>query len=336
MLQPRFCLRCGAAMEIRTVDDRPRAVCPACSYVHYVNPVVAAGTLVDRNGEVLLVRRGVPPGLGQWGLPAGYAEAGERPEETAVRETEEETGIKVSLDGLLGIYAFAMEAMPGGVLILYAAHALSGEPAAGDDAIEVRFFRPDDLPAEIAFATHRQALTQWARARTVTYSRATLAEETDLARLAAEAGLTRTASWGRYCHTEIIGGTHAPAPIYLLAREGIAPADDRAEQGIVGFVRMLGSPDMAQMRICAVYVRPGYRRWGIGSRLLHEAGDLARSAGAVQLVAETAADDPGMAFYVRLGFTVCGYNDDQPIGRVLLCRDLGQSDGARAMRIGSL
>ena len=55
----RYCLRCGTAMKQQPVGDRIRPVCPACGYIHYVNPIVAAGTLVDDEGRLLLVRRGV-------------------------------------------------------------------------------------------------------------------------------------------------------------------------------------------------------------------------------------------------------------------------------------
>ena len=90
MFEARFCPRCSTSMRPQRLGDRTRPVCPACGWVHYLNPIVAAGTLVDQEGRALLIRRGVEPGLGQWGLPAGYAEVGETPEQTAIRETREE------------------------------------------------------------------------------------------------------------------------------------------------------------------------------------------------------------------------------------------------------
>ena len=232
MLNARFCLRCGTPLESQKVDDRLRPVCPRCGYIHYVNPIVAAGTLVDHHGRVLLVRRGAPPGEGQWGLPAGYAEAGERPEETAVRETLEETGVRVALDDLLDVYAFSEEDSPGGVLILYAAHIEQGEPVAGDDATEARFFAPDALPRQIAFATHRQALTQWARVRTVTYGEATPAEIEAALRLIQDAGLTEETSWGRYSRPRRKQPPAKSAGM-IVAREGIT-AEGRVGRGVIG------------------------------------------------------------------------------------------------------
>ncbi|NLX35307.1 MAG: NUDIX hydrolase [Chloroflexi bacterium] len=157
-----FCSSCGGRLEPALRDGRTRAVCVSCGKTHYVNPIVAAGTLVNVRGQVLLVRRAVAPREGYWALPAGYAEVGEHPEETALRETLEESGVQAQLDGLLTIDTFGGEQEPFGVLLLYAAHADSVVTRPGDDASEACFFAPEQLPASIAFETHRRVLRRWA------------------------------------------------------------------------------------------------------------------------------------------------------------------------------
>jgi len=157
----RYCPQCGAPLTICIINTHERAVCAFCGYVHYVNPIVAAGTLVHQDGRILLVRRGIPPGLNQWALPSGYAEVGETPEQTAVRETEEETGLQVALERLLVAEAFYAGDSPGGVIILYAAHAVSGRLVPRDDALEARFFGVDEIPDEMAFRQHRKAIAIW-------------------------------------------------------------------------------------------------------------------------------------------------------------------------------
>ncbi|MGI6374736.1 MAG: NUDIX hydrolase [Anaerolineae bacterium] len=157
----RFCSSCGGRLEPAVRDGRTRAVCTQCGIVHYVNPIVAAGALVDADGQVLLVRRAVAPREGYWALPAGYAEVGEHPEETALRETFEESGVRAELDGLLAVMTFGGNREPFGVLLLYAAHANSTATCAGDDASEARFFAPGQLPENIAFENHRRALQGW-------------------------------------------------------------------------------------------------------------------------------------------------------------------------------
>jgi 8-oxo-dGTP diphosphatase len=58
-------------------------------------PEVAVGAIVQRDGELLLVRRGHGPGAGEWSLPGSRVRHGEGLREAAVRETREETGIDV-------------------------------------------------------------------------------------------------------------------------------------------------------------------------------------------------------------------------------------------------
>jgi ADP-ribose pyrophosphatase YjhB (NUDIX family) len=164
MIEMRFCPMCGVKLVSRQFGERTRQACPRCDYVHYVNPIVAAGTFVVDRDRVLLVRRGVEPRLGLWALPAGYAEADESPAQAAVRETHEETGLHVTVDSLMGVYHFA--GPPSGVLVLYAAHVVGGELRPGDDAIEVRQFGAAELPAphDIAFGLHWRLLKNWAQA----------------------------------------------------------------------------------------------------------------------------------------------------------------------------
>ncbi len=159
----RFCPRCATALVRREDHGQARPTCPACGYIHYRNPVPAAGVLLMRRGEVLLVKRKYAPRAGAWGLPAGFMEYGETPEHCAVRELFEETGLRVRLTGLFGVYAGFDDPRVRAVLILYTAERASGRIKPGDDAIEVRFFPLGRLPRAIAFASHRQALKELKR-----------------------------------------------------------------------------------------------------------------------------------------------------------------------------
>jgi len=109
-------------------------------------PVPAVGVVCLRGDEVLLIRRGNPPRRGEWSLPGGRIEPGERAVDTALRELREETGVEAEITGLLDVVDGVFpEAGRHYVLIDYAARWLSGEPVAADDALEARFVALDRI-----------------------------------------------------------------------------------------------------------------------------------------------------------------------------------------------
>ena len=157
---PSFCPRCATAMLSADDHGTVRPTCPKCGYIWYRNPVPAAGVVLVEKGRVLLVKRRWDPRAGSWCLPAGFMEAGETPEQTAVRELEEETGVIAQLTGLFGVYAGFDDPRVRAVLILYAGVSTGGTLRAGDDAIDLAWYPLDALPDDLAFASHRQALAE--------------------------------------------------------------------------------------------------------------------------------------------------------------------------------
>jgi 8-oxo-dGTP diphosphatase len=116
------------------------------SEANYQRPIAAVGVVCLRGDDVLLIRRGAPPLEGQWSLPGGRIEWGERAADAALRELREETGCSGELIGLIDLVDGVW---PDGhyVLIDYAARWTAGEPQAGDDVREARFFTPAELAA---------------------------------------------------------------------------------------------------------------------------------------------------------------------------------------------
>ncbi len=114
--------------------------------VEDLRPVAAVGVVCLRGDEVLLVRRGNPPRAGEWSIPGGRIEPGERAADAALRELVEETAVEADLIELIDVVDAIFENKDGSlitrhyVLIDYLAIWQSGEPVAGDDAAEARFF----------------------------------------------------------------------------------------------------------------------------------------------------------------------------------------------------
>jgi ADP-ribose pyrophosphatase YjhB (NUDIX family) len=114
---------------------------------------------------VVLVRRAVAPALGAWCLPAGFVEYDEDPAAAAQRECLEETGLEVRLTGLLEVSQYVNDSRGPGILILYRGQIVKGEAQPGDDASQVGFFGPEELPEDIAFASNRRVLAGWREER---------------------------------------------------------------------------------------------------------------------------------------------------------------------------
>ncbi|MBI3873146.1 MAG: NUDIX hydrolase [candidate division Zixibacteria bacterium] len=155
----RFCPLCATELTLRADGARMRLSCPSCGFVHYHNPVPAAGGIICRGPSVCLVRRAVDPRRGCWSLPAGFVEYDETPAQCASREIAEETGLQVSIEEPLGVYAGLDDPRSRAILIVYWAREVGqSTPVAGDDADQMGFFPPHEVPAQIAFRAHRQAL----------------------------------------------------------------------------------------------------------------------------------------------------------------------------------
>lgn len=120
-------------------------------------PVPAVGIVCLRGDEVLLIRRGTPPRLGEWSLPGGRIEIGERAVDAALRELREEADVQAEIVGLVDV----VDGLFGDrhyVLIDYAARWVSGEPVAGDDAAEAAFFPVPEALARVAWSETRRVI----------------------------------------------------------------------------------------------------------------------------------------------------------------------------------
>ncbi len=155
--QEKFCSGCASVLEFRDVEGRRRPVCPNCGRVVYHDPKIAATCIVERQGKVLLIQRNNQVGYGLWSMPGGYVDRGEVVEEAAAREVQEETGLQVEIQRLVGL--FSEEGHPV-VVAAFTARETGGRLAAGPEAQDIGFFALDDLP-EMAFPRDQLILEKW-------------------------------------------------------------------------------------------------------------------------------------------------------------------------------
>jgi ADP-ribose pyrophosphatase YjhB (NUDIX family) len=160
-IEYRFCPRCGGDLEKRVVKptEPKRLVCLNCSFIFYQDPKVVAGTIFTLDGRIVLLKRGVEPAMGKWVFPGGYVDRGESVQEAAIRETKEESQMDVKLGLLLNVYSYPRSP---NIIVVYAAQAVGGELAAGDESMEARVFAPMDIPwNDLAFDSTKDALKDY-------------------------------------------------------------------------------------------------------------------------------------------------------------------------------
>jgi ADP-ribose pyrophosphatase YjhB (NUDIX family) len=157
----KFCSQCGApvALRIPEGDTLARFVCDGCHTIHYQNPRMVVGCIVEWEDKVLLCRRAIEPRYGLWTVPAGYMENGETTTQGALRETLEEANARVEIGPLYALYNIPHINQ---VYILFRAQLLDLGFHAGAETLEARLCAESEIPwDQLAFATVRNTLTHY-------------------------------------------------------------------------------------------------------------------------------------------------------------------------------
>ncbi len=154
----KFCSECGAPVvrEIPQGDNRLRYVCRQCATIHYQNPRIVAGCIVETGSKILLCKRAIAPRYGFWTLPAGFMEINETTLEAAVRETWEEARARVDVTELFTVFNLPHVDQ---VYMMFRAQLAGDAFAAGEESLEVGLFGESEVPwAELAFPTIHHTL----------------------------------------------------------------------------------------------------------------------------------------------------------------------------------
>lgn len=163
----RFCPVCAGELGSLVIKpgEPARLVCSSCSFVFYQDPKLAACSVVEVEGKVVLLQRGIEPQKGMWVLPGGFVDRGEVVEAAAMRETEEECGIKTRIGDLLGVYSYPDRVV---VVVAFLAQYVSGSLGARDESMDMKLVPPDRIPwGDLAFPSTVDALKDYVRKKKV-------------------------------------------------------------------------------------------------------------------------------------------------------------------------
>lgn len=129
---------------VRNAKFRPRRI---------ITPRVGANAIVfDEYGRILLTKR---EDNGLWCLPGGHMDLGEMIQDTVIRETEEETGLKVEIERMVGVYSMPY---PGYkyddpkkqiVVVTFVCREIGGELRLSEETTDFAYCYPDNLPGKM-------------------------------------------------------------------------------------------------------------------------------------------------------------------------------------------
>ncbi len=139
----RFCPNC----RTKLTKDIERVHCNSCGFTHYFDVAACASSIPVKNGRILIAVRAVEPYKGTYDLIGGFIKGNESAEKAAIRETYEETGLKVRIEKYLGSYPDTYGKNGKYTLgITFIVKIVSGSPKANDDVAKLKWIDIKDIP----------------------------------------------------------------------------------------------------------------------------------------------------------------------------------------------
>lgn len=176
--QRKHCPYCGEVIIKKYEDNVQRDFCPVCNSFFYENPLPVVSSILESSRQILLVKRDRAPSKGLWCLPTGFAEAGESIEQAALRELQEETGIKGKIVKLLDVDSYKSSFYGDLLFLTFVVQQSGGKLCAGDDCSQARFWPVNKLPP-LAFRSNKRALDAYIKSRKDYWAIFDLIEHTD-------------------------------------------------------------------------------------------------------------------------------------------------------------
>ena len=132
------------------------------------NPIPTVDTIIQRDSQILFVKRKKDPFKDRLAFPGGFVNEGEKVEDAAKREVKEETSLDVDLVGILGVYSDPNRDPRGHIMSTVFIGKISNdinntEPLAGDDAAAIKWVDIETIDSEMFGFDHKKILLDFKR-----------------------------------------------------------------------------------------------------------------------------------------------------------------------------
>ncbi|MDY6948806.1 MAG: NUDIX hydrolase [Pseudomonadota bacterium] len=157
----KFCSNCAqpVSLSVPAGDHLPRFVCAGCGTIHYENPRIIAGCVIEHEGKILLCKRAIEPRHGFWTIPAGFMENGESVQQAAAREAMEEALANVRIGTLLAVVNVLRAHQ---VHIMFRATLAEPSFGIGPESLESQLYAEEQIPwPQLAFLSVEFALRRY-------------------------------------------------------------------------------------------------------------------------------------------------------------------------------
>ena len=159
-----FCPYCSEKISKKMENEIFREYCQSCNIFFYDNPLPVVSTILEKDRNILLVKRGNKPYKGMWCLPSGFAETGETIEIAALRELEEETGVKAKITSFIDADSCSNYLYGDLIFLSFEVEQTGGTLEAGDDAVSAKYFPIEKIP-KLAFFSNTKAINAYIKTK---------------------------------------------------------------------------------------------------------------------------------------------------------------------------
>jgi ADP-ribose pyrophosphatase YjhB (NUDIX family) len=155
----KYCPTCKSDLEQKIIDGQEVKKCKGCSFTFWNNLKPVTSILLHKDNKILMIQRQREPLINYWVLPGGFLKSAEIAEAAVERESKEEIGLEIKIEGTIGTYLIDND--PRGMhldVIFYG--TADGKIKLSEEDKKWKYFFPNNLPDKIAYK-HREAILDW-------------------------------------------------------------------------------------------------------------------------------------------------------------------------------
>lgn len=130
------------------------------------NPIPSIDAVIEKDEKIVLIKRRIIPFIGKLALPGGHVEPGETVEHATIREAKEETGLKIRLKEILGVYSDPKRnPLKPTLAVVFCSDSIGGKLKAGSDAKEAKWFKLNEINFKNLAFDHAKILKDYMKWR---------------------------------------------------------------------------------------------------------------------------------------------------------------------------